>query len=225
MELEYFLQLHASVVRIHKPLARTSRVADRRCLAPSAAEAGTTPHDTRAWSQILVSVLTGINGREREKGSDLRDGSDVKAANCWSAIDTPRFNGAIPAGRSSDKSRKAEDLSALDDTPFIFFVLWDNDPIQQPRCRIWCVRATQDPVFRGMCQKWYDQRLTGEIRSPNFQLHPPRFQDHNVIRNTCGNLEYPLLFHAVMKGTATDGKYELVKYDPLVLTEGVCRAV
>ncbi|HXY37367.1 MAG TPA: MamI family restriction endonuclease, partial [Planctomycetaceae bacterium] len=77
------------------------------------------PCDTRSWSQILVSILTGINGREREKGSDLVDGSDVKAANCWSAIDTPRFNGAIPAGRLSKTSRKAEDVTALDDTPFI----------------------------------------------------------------------------------------------------------
>src|ERR1700730_2270876 len=79
------------------------------------------PCDTRAWSQILVSLLTGIKGRERKKGTDLLDGSDVKAANCWSAIDTPRFNGAIPAGRKSKTSRKSADVSALDETPCIFF--------------------------------------------------------------------------------------------------------
>ena len=46
------------------------------------------PMDTRGWSQILVSVLTGINGIERKKGADLEDGSDVKGANTWEAIDT-----------------------------------------------------------------------------------------------------------------------------------------
>jgi hypothetical protein len=179
------------------------------------------PCDTRAWSQILVSLLTGINGREREKGSDLRDGSDVKAANCWSAIDTPRFNGAIPAGRLSETSRKAEDVSALDDTPYIFFVMWDDDTLKRPRCRIWCVRPGQDPVFRAMCQRWYEQRASGAIRSTNFQLHPPRFQDHNIIRNTCGNLEYPLLFCAIQN----NGKFEQMYYDPSVLTSGLCKAV
>ena len=40
-----------------------------------------TPEDSRAWSQILVSLITGINGLGRRKGSDLSDGSDVKSAN------------------------------------------------------------------------------------------------------------------------------------------------
>ena len=57
-----------------------------------------TPDDSRAWSQILVSLLSGINGLARKKGADLADGSDVKAANTWGAIDTPRFNGVIKAG-------------------------------------------------------------------------------------------------------------------------------
>ncbi len=113
------------------------------------------PSDTRAWSQILVSVLTGIKGRERKKGTDLLDGSDVKGANCWSAIDTPRFNGAIPAGRKSKTARRAPDISALDDIPYIFFVLWDDDTEGHPRCRVWCVRPGQDKIFRAMCEKWY----------------------------------------------------------------------
>ncbi len=142
------------------------------------------PTDTRAWSQILVSLLTGIKGRKRAKGTDLEDGSDVKGANCWSAIDTPRFNGAIPAGRLSETSRKAEDVSALDDIPYIFFVLWDDDSEACPRCRIWCVRPGSDKAFRQICQKWYAQRRSGEIKSANFQLHPPRYCDDNVIRNT-----------------------------------------
>lgn len=78
------------------------------------------PSDSKAWSQILISLLTGNYGRARKKGSDLSDGSDVKAANCWTAIDTPRFNGVIPAGRLSETSKKPEDVSALDDIPYIF---------------------------------------------------------------------------------------------------------
>ena len=50
-----------------------------------------TPEDSRAWSQILVSLITGINGLGRRKGSDLSDGSDAKSANVWEAIDFPRF--------------------------------------------------------------------------------------------------------------------------------------
>ncbi len=42
-----------------------------------------TPCDTRAWSQILVSVISNISGVARQKGADLADGSDVKAANTW----------------------------------------------------------------------------------------------------------------------------------------------
>lgn len=176
------------------------------------------PSDTRAWSQILVSLLTDIKGREREKGTDLVDGSDVKGANCWSAIDTPRFNGAIPAGRLSETSRKAEDVSALDDTPFIFFVLWDDDLDAHPRCRIWCVRPKKDKNFRKICRKWYSQRKSGKIKSTNFQLHPPRFRDDNIIRNTCGNMCYPLLFCAIRK----QNRFDCIHYDANVLTQGTC---
>jgi len=59
------------------------------------------PCDTRSWSQIIISSLTGIKGIERKKGSDLDDGSDVKGANTWGAIDTPRFNGCLKAGTKS----------------------------------------------------------------------------------------------------------------------------
>lgn len=177
------------------------------------------PCDTRAWSQILVSLLTGINGRKRKKGTDLVDGSDVKAANCWSAIDTPRFNGAIPAGRKSETSKKAADVSALDGTPHIFFVIWDDDTESHPRCRVWCVRPGQDKVFRAMCRKWYAAFAKGET-SPNFQLHPPRYRDDNVFRNERGNLSYPLLFCAIRKKTG----FESVHHDLDVLEQGECTA-
>jgi hypothetical protein len=178
------------------------------------------PCDTRAWSQILVSLLTGINGRERKKGTDLIDGSDVKAANCWSAIDTPRFNGAIPSGRKSATSKKPADVSALDATPYIFFVLWDDDTEGHPRCRIWCVRPGRDKVFRAMCKKWYDGKVAGTIKSDNLQLHPPRCRDENVFRNECGNLSYPLMFCAIRK----DKAFECVHHDADVLTKGACKA-
>ena len=45
-----------------------------------------TPTDTRAWSQILASLLTGVEGYGRKKGPDLIDGSDVKGANTWGAV-------------------------------------------------------------------------------------------------------------------------------------------
>lgn len=177
------------------------------------------PCDTRAWSQILVSILTGIPGLERKKGTDLADGSDVKAANVWSAIDTPRFNGAIPSGRTSEAARRPDDVSALDGTPYIFLVLWDEQGKgKAPRCRVWCVRANDDPVFRATCAEWYRRRANGSIRSTNFQLHPPRNLDHNVIRNECGNLSYPLLFCAVREG---DG-FVCMTYDPSVMQSGTC---
>jgi MamI restriction endonuclease len=194
----------------HEAFFRAKPLADKTCHP--------VPCDTRSWSQILVSLLTGINGREREKGSDLVDGSDVKAACCWGAIDTPRFNGAIPAGRLSDTSRKAEDVTALDDMPFLFFALWDDDTEGHPRCRVWCVRPRQDKVFRAMCAKWYEQRAAGQIKSTNFQLHPPRFRDENVFTNKCGNLSYPLLFAAVRK----ENCFEKTHYEPSVLENGEC---
>ncbi len=153
------------------------------------------PIDTRGWSQIIVSSLTQIDGLKRKKGADLSDGSDVKGADTWGAIDTPRFNNVIKAGT---KSATAGRLESLDGMPFLFFVLWDHKPGSgAERCRVWVVRPQDDQEFREVCRSWYSKRKSGEIVSNNFQLHPPRNKDSNVFRNTCGNLEYPLLFEAV----------------------------
>lgn len=169
------------------------------------------PSDTKSWSQILICALTGQKGRERQKGSDLADGSDVKAANCWCAIDTPRFNGCLPAGRLSPTARKEEDLTALDGVPFLYFVLWDERPGDRaPRCRIWVVRPGTDKAFREMAAKWYQRRQSGQIKSTNFQLHPPRFTNSDTFRNECGNLAYPLLLSAVR----INDKFTIEKYDP-----------
>lgn len=174
------------------------------------------PCDTRGWSQILVSLLTGLKGLGREKGPDLKDGSDVKAANTWEAIDTPRFNGVIKAGT---KALTAGKLESLDKMPYLFFVLWDHAPsTNRPRCRIWCVRPQRDNVFRGMCEKWYKQVIAGTIISTNFQLHPPRGKNSNEIRNTCGNLSYPLLLCAEY----VKDSFVSVEYHPEVMKSGEC---
>src|SRR5690606_27273383 len=134
------------------------------------------PMDTRGWSQVLVSILTGISGLERKKGADLNDGSDVKGANTWNAIDTPRFNGVIKAGTKAGYSDRIE---SLDDMPHLYFVLWDETVRGTARCRIWVVRTQTDAAFRTMCESWYGKRSRGEIVSTNFQLHPPRGLDTN----------------------------------------------
>ena len=174
------------------------------------------PTDTRGWSQIIVSALTGILGLKRKKGSDLADGSDVKAASTWGAIDTPRFNGVIKAGT---KSVTAGTLASLDTMPYLFFVLWDLEPeSKEERCRVWAVRTQVDPKFRKMASDWYDKRGCGDIISNNFQLHPPRNKNSNTFRNRCGNLNYPLLFEARRQ----NGKFVSVTYSPQQLISGVC---
>lgn len=176
------------------------------------------PMDTRGWSQVLASVLSGVNGLARKKGADLNDGSDVKGANTWKAIDTPRFNGVIKSGTKAANSDK---LESLDDMPYLYLVLWDETMRNTARCRVWVVRTQQDIAFRNMCKSWYEKRESGVISSTNFQLHPPRGQDSNIIRNTCGNLIYPLFFSAER---AASGKYELVSYAPDILQNGLCQS-
>jgi hypothetical protein len=176
------------------------------------------PVDTRGWSQILVSILTGIKGLERKKGADLQDGSDVKGANTWGAIDTPRFNGVLKAGT---KASYSDNISSLDTMPHLFFVLWDVKSTGEHRCRVWCVQTQIDQVFRAMCEEWYSMRARGEIKSTNFQLHPPRGKDTNVIRNNCGNLRYPLLFEAHRNTTG----WNLVALDLNVMTSGFCEQI
>jgi hypothetical protein len=176
----------------------------------------TVPSDTKSWSQILVSILTGIAGLKRKKGRDLQDGSDVKAANAWDAIDVPRFNGAIPAGRGG----KYSDVSALDDMPHLFFVLWDwsTGNVGSERCRVWAVRAQVDPEFRRVATRWYEAKKKGSITSDNFQLHPPIGHESDVVKNECGNLVLPLLFRADW----VDNDYCIKKFDQTILRSGLC---
>ena len=164
------------------------------------------PMDTRGWSQILVSTLCGVAGLDRKKGPDLLDGSDVKGANTWKAIDTPRFNGVIKAGTLSAISGQITSLSTM---PHLYLVLWDVTSRKTERCRVWVVRPQYDQLFRAMCVDWYAKRESKEIKSSNFQLHPPRGNDTNIITNTCGNLSYPLYFCAERRVS----RYDMVSYD------------
>lgn len=169
------------------------------------------PCDTRAWSQVLVSLLTGIPGLARKKGADLSDGSDVKAANSWLAIDFPRFNGVLKAGRVGAKD---ESIGALDSVPYLFFVLWDRFE-REERCRVWCVRTQVDETFRAVGERWYST----PVRSANFQLHPPIDKDDNIVTNKCGNLDLPLLFCAERRTTG----FTCAEFSPEVLQHGRCR--
>ena len=175
------------------------------------------PVDTRAWSQILISTLSGIPGPGGQKGADLVDGSDVKGASTWGAIDTPRFNGVIKAGT---KAATSDRLESLDGMPHLYFVLWDQTVRRTERCRVWVVQPRTDPLFRQMCAQWYASRLSGEIKSDNFQLHPPRGLDSDYINNKCGSLQYPLYFAAERTQTQ---KYRITTYNPAARINGWCQ--
>ena len=177
------------------------------------------PEDSRAWSQILISTLTGIPGLARHKGPDLVDGSDVKSANAWFSIDKVRFNGVIKAGT---KSSLSGNMSYLDQIPYLFFVMWDNNPANdRERARVWVVRPQKDKLFREVAQKWYDLLDSGTIKSTNFQLHPPVNKNSDVFTNLCGNLQYPLLFSAEWDGE----EYISTYYNPEILISGECSYV
>ena len=172
----------------------------------------TVPCDTKSWSQILASLLLNVRGIERKKGADLADGSDVKAANCWDAIDVPRFNGVVKEGRILSSS-KAEDLEKM---PNLVFVLWDETQEgKYDRCRVWVVRTAKDKVFRAVAEKWYK----GNKKSSNFQLHPPIGRDDNIVTNTCGNLSLPLLLDL----RYIDGVWATKTYNPEILQSGLCK--
>lgn len=204
------------------PVAESLRLLDLHYESFFAAEPFATktghpvPMDTRGWSQVLASTLSGIKGLERRKGADLDDGSDVKGANTWKAIDTPRFNGVIKAGT---KALTSDKIDSLNEMPHLYLVLWDETVRATARCRVWVVKTNSDALFRQMATAWYKKRENGEITSTNFQLHPPRKLDTNIIRNTCGNLVYPLLFCAERPAGAG---YQLVSYEPKALVSGAC---
>jgi len=201
------------------------------------------PVDTRAWSQILASILSRIQGIKRKKGADLDDGSDVKGANTWQTISTARFNNVITAGTKSTASGA---IKLLNKTPYFFLVLWDHrkeirKKTERPRCRVWCIRPQYDKLFRKLCASWYKAWEKGKLSKAkgkgnksnakkkkiiifdNFQLHPPRDKNTNIITNDRGNFKYPLLFCA--EYYKNKSRYNLVKYNPIVLKNGKLRRI
>ena len=78
-----------------------------------------------------------------------------------------------------------------------------------------------DPLFREMCELWYQKRQNGEIKSTNFQLHPPRNKNSNVFTNTCGNLNYPLVLDARWNGET----YKIIHFDEKAIENGFCTCV
>ena len=175
-----------------------------------------TPQDTAKWSQIFISLLCDVKGLDRKKGADLADGSDVKGACVWDAIDTPRFNGVVPAGRILKKYNNSADIYNK-----IFFVMWDYNLEKKERCRVWAVNLKKDKVFNKMVDKWYKQRKEGIIKSNNFQLHPPRNKDSNVIRNKCGNLVYPLIFEGIFENNT----YVITKKNLDLVDSQTCKEI
>lgn len=180
------------------------------------------PTHTVNWSQILVSLVTGIEGLDKRKGPDLSDGSDVKGASIWGAIDTPRFNGVVPAGRVLSDYEKTQELYKN-----IYFVLWDykynKHSEKTERCRIWCVSPSKDILFKEIAIKWYSQVNSGEIKSTNFQLHPPRNIDNNIFKNNCGTLNYPLMMEAIFDKKINS--YKIIEIDLEIPIKGRCSKV
>ena len=78
-------------------------------------------------------------------------------------------------------------MAYLDQMPYLFFVLWDINPNNNTeRTRIWAVRPQYDRLFREVAEEWYSQYASGQIRSNNFQLHPPVNVNNDVFTNRCG---------------------------------------
>lgn len=103
-------------------------------------------------------------------------------------------------------------------------VLWDYEQFSgQQRVRIWTVQCQTDTEFINMCETWYYKLSIGEIRSTKFQLHLPRNKNNNIIRNTCGNLEYPLILEAVWN--IQQKSYDVKTFEPELLTTGFCKKV
>lgn len=76
-----------------------------------------------------------------------------------------------------------------------------------------------DKEFRRVVAQWYGKRRSGEIKSANFQLHPPRNKDHDVVRSSFGHLVFPLLLYA----ERSQGRCHVVRFDDAVLKTGSCK--
>lgn len=172
-------------------------------------------------AQHMVSVIAGIKGTHaRGKGLDLEDGSEVKAASCLSAADTPRWNKIN--GKAVSVAEMKERLESM---PYFFFVLLDTTKKAGDilRCRIWAVRPKEDVNFRNVALEWARRAEIGEIKSDNLQLHPPRWEkgDDNITTNECGYLKLPLIYESVQLNVPGILVMKTTHYAPELLETGL----
>ena len=106
--------------------------------------------------------------------------------------------------KSRDAKKKTKSDIYLDETPFIFYVLFDRvyDGVGAPtstlRIRGWCVNARTDEGWRSLIGKFLQAREEEHLNPPegkrvkkrhNLQLHPPIGWDNSTVVNKLGNLD------------------------------------
>ncbi len=180
-------------------------------------------------SQHLVSIISGIAGNDnRGKGDDLADGSEVKSASCIDAVDTPRWNNVNCGAKLS-----ADINSKFASMPYLFFVLLDTTEKGRDilRCRIWCVRPSEDEEFMKVMIGWAEEndnkQAEGKSFKTNLQLHPPRWEkgDENITTNTMGNLKLPLVYESVQLDIPGILVMQTNFFDESILDLGLSEAV
>lgn len=132
--------------------------------------------DTGYIAQHLVSLQTQISGQGmRGKGDDLSDGSEVKSANFLDSLD---MKGAV-APRWNFTAINIDIMERFLNYPAIYLLSMDLNKEKSFRTRIWKVDVTKHEVLRQRYIEWmnklgYPKFNSGEQKSVNFQLFPPR---------------------------------------------------
>jgi hypothetical protein len=165
--------------------------------------------DTGYIAQHLASLVLQTPGQGfKGKGLDLIGGSEVKSASIVAGSDRTRWNHelgtAVKDRKSRDAKKKTKSDIYLDETPFIFYVLFDRvyDGVGAPtstlRIRGWCVNAHADEGWRSLIGKFLQAREEEHLNPPegkrvkkrhNLQLHPPIGWDNSTVVNKLGNLD------------------------------------
>lgn len=132
--------------------------------------------DTGYISQYLVSLITSIyGGLMRGKGTDLDDGSEIKAANFLDSLDK---KGAV-APRWNLSSNNLKTMEAFLTFPAIYFVSMDLNSEGNFRTRVWKLDPSKHVLFRKRYLEWMKKLGKIKLEDPgrpgiNFQLFPPR---------------------------------------------------
>ncbi|AKM82912.1 hypothetical protein A2422_02990 [Candidatus Woesebacteria bacterium RIFOXYC1_FULL_31_51] len=131
--------------------------------------------DTGYISQYLLSLITSIyGGLMRGKGTDLDDGSEIKAANFLDSLDkkgatAPRWN------LSSNNLKTMESFLSF---PALYLVSMDLNPAGKFRTRVWKLDPNKHILFRKRYLEWMEKLGKVKLGDPgrpgiNFQLFPP----------------------------------------------------